>query len=140
MRSAICLSRLVRGLWPDRNPLRRRCDRAEAAITAALLATFSAGVPIAALAAGNWFYAMAAILLLALLLLGAGMAARRALDRRRLGAWEADWSVTGPRWTSRRLLPSPHGAGDGLGTQRPHMGRGAAFAAHRHRQPGAARP
>lgn len=107
---------------------------------AALLAAFSSGVPIAALAAGNWFYAVAAVLLLALLLLGAGRAAHRALDRRRLGAWEADWSVTGPRWTSRRLLPSPHGAGDARGTQRPHMGCGIAFAAHRHRQPGAARP
>jgi hypothetical protein len=28
--------------------------------------------------------------------------AHRVFDRRRLAAWEADWSVTGPRWTSRR--------------------------------------
>jgi hypothetical protein len=27
---------------------------------------------------------------------------RVALDRRRLTAWESAWSVTGPRWTSRR--------------------------------------
>jgi hypothetical protein len=27
---------------------------------------------------------------------------RRALDRRRLAAWESDWALTGPRWTSRR--------------------------------------
>lgn len=24
------------------------------------------------------------------------------LDRRRLARWEADWLVTGPRWTGRR--------------------------------------
>ncbi len=28
--------------------------------------------------------------------------ARLALDRRRLTAWESAWSLTGPRWTSRR--------------------------------------
>jgi hypothetical protein len=27
---------------------------------------------------------------------------RRALDRRRLAAWESAWAMTGPRWTSRR--------------------------------------
>ena len=27
---------------------------------------------------------------------------RLALDRRRLAAWESAWSLTGPRWTSRR--------------------------------------
>jgi len=26
---------------------------------------------------------------------------RLAIDRRRLAAWTADWSLTGPRWTSR---------------------------------------
>lgn len=40
---------------------------------------------------------------------GAGLAltfcywlCRRALDRRRLTAWESAWALTGPRWTSRR--------------------------------------
>ena len=40
---------------------------------------------------------------------GAGMAllicyalCRLALDRRRLSAWESAWSLTGPRWTTRR--------------------------------------
>jgi hypothetical protein len=40
---------------------------------------------------------------------GAGMAltccywlCRRAIDRRRLAAWESAWALTGPRWTSRR--------------------------------------
>jgi hypothetical protein len=27
---------------------------------------------------------------------------RQALDRRRLAAWASEWSVTGPRWTTRR--------------------------------------
>jgi len=27
--------------------------------------------------------------------------ARRALDRRRLVTWEAEWSRTGPQWTGR---------------------------------------
>ena len=27
---------------------------------------------------------------------------RQALDRRRLAAWAGEWSVTGPRWTTRR--------------------------------------
>jgi len=44
------------GLWrelrPDRNPLRRACDRAEAALVAGLLAAFLIGVPLAALFAG----------------------------------------------------------------------------------------
>ncbi len=31
-----------------------------------------------------------------------GLLAHRVLDRRRLAAWEADWRVTGPRWTTRR--------------------------------------
>jgi hypothetical protein len=48
--------RLVRGLWPDRNPLRRRSDRAEAGIVALLLAGLLAGAPGAALAAGSWAY------------------------------------------------------------------------------------
>jgi hypothetical protein len=44
------------GLWPDRNPLRRRCDRVEAAIVAGLVAAFVLGGPLAALAAGRWAY------------------------------------------------------------------------------------
>ena len=30
-----------------------------------------------------------------------GFLARRALDRRRLAAWDAEWSRTGPQWTGR---------------------------------------
>src|SRR5262249_59373791 len=43
----------VRGWWPDRNPLRRRCDRAEAAIVTMLVAVFVAGAPLLGLAAGG---------------------------------------------------------------------------------------
>ncbi len=50
------LRRRLWGLWPDRNPLRRRCDRAEALILAGLVAAFVIGGPLAALAAGRWAY------------------------------------------------------------------------------------
>ena len=36
-----------------------------------------------------------------LVLLVAGTLARRALDRRRLNAWEAEWRASGPRWSGR---------------------------------------
>jgi hypothetical protein len=39
---------------------------------------------------------------LAVTLILAGWLGRRALDRRRLAAWDADWLATGPRWSSRR--------------------------------------
>jgi hypothetical protein len=48
--------RRLRGLWPDRNPLRRRCDRVEAAIVAGLVVAFILGGSLAALAAGRWAY------------------------------------------------------------------------------------
>jgi hypothetical protein len=31
-----------------------------------------------------------------------GVLGRRALDKRRMAAWDADWRATGPRWTARR--------------------------------------
>ena len=43
----------VRGWWPDRNPLRRRCDRAEAALVTLLVAVFVASAPLLALLAGR---------------------------------------------------------------------------------------
>jgi hypothetical protein len=181
--------RWVRGWWPDRNPLRRRCDRAEAALVTVLVAAFVAGAPLLALPAGRWAHdsgprpgharragwhqvpavlrtatirrfapspAMAwarwtapggvphtgrvlapagfaagavvpvwvdaagrlagppaqpgqhdgraladgvvAVLLLAELLCGAGLAARGVADRRRLAAWDAEWRAIGPAW------------------------------------------
>ncbi len=41
---------VVRGLWPDRNPLRRSSDRAEAGIIAGLAAAFLIGAPLIAVA------------------------------------------------------------------------------------------
>jgi hypothetical protein len=39
---------------------------------------------------------------LAILLTVVGLLSRRALDKRRMGAWDADWRATGPRWTARK--------------------------------------
>src|SRR5262245_4217377 len=180
----------LRGWWPDRNPLRRRCDRAQAAIATALVAVFLAGAPLLAPAAGRWAHdsgprtghapparwhqvpavlrtatiqryapspAMAwaewtapggvqrtgrvlapagfaagavvtvwvdaagrlagppaqparhdgraladglvAVLILAELLWGAGLAAHGVMDRRRLAAWDAEWRAIGPTWS-----------------------------------------
>jgi hypothetical protein len=41
------------------------------------------------------------VIALAALLAVIGMRARRVLDKRRMAAWEAEWRVTGPRWTTR---------------------------------------
>ena len=46
--------------------------------------------------------AMVTCLVASLLVLGSSTLARRALDRRRLRAWDAEWRATGPRWTSPR--------------------------------------
>ena len=46
--------------------------------------------------------AVVTVLVTCLLLLGSNALARRALDRRRLRAWDADWQTTGPLWTGRR--------------------------------------
>ena len=43
-----------------------------------------------------------AVAALAVVLIVVGWAARWALDRRRLAAWDAEWLVTGPRWSPRR--------------------------------------
>jgi hypothetical protein len=41
---------------------------------------------------------LVAVLLLAELLWGAGLAAHRVVDRRRLAAWDAAWRAIGPTW------------------------------------------
>lgn len=46
--------------------------------------------------------ALVTCLVTSLLVLGSSTLARRALDRRRLHAWDAEWRVTGPRWSGRR--------------------------------------
>ena len=48
----------VRGLWPDRNPLRRTVDRVEAMIVGGLAAVFLAGAPLTAVAAWHTAYSM----------------------------------------------------------------------------------
>ena len=44
-------ARVARGLWPDRNPLRRSSDRAEAGLVALLVIAFLVGAPLIALIA-----------------------------------------------------------------------------------------
>jgi len=53
------LGRFVRGRRPDRNPLRRACDRAETAVLALLVIAFIAAAPFIALASGGWELARA---------------------------------------------------------------------------------
>jgi hypothetical protein len=192
------LARALRRWWPDRNPLRRCWDRAEAALVAGLVLTFLAGGVLAALFAGRWAYqagqrteqteragwhqvpavllvnaprsaytgygaellpgvrarwtapdgrrqtgevpapggaragtrirvwmdsggrltgppltgrqvaeqavlaAVTAPAMLALLLVLAGALAYRVLNQRRMAAWDAEWRITGPRWSSLR--------------------------------------
>ncbi len=185
---------LVRGLWPDHNPLRRASDRFEAATVACLLVLFLIGAPLLGLLAWQWAagtgarveqaqhaarYRVSAVLLadasyqayawsetsvrarwtapdgtvhtglvdalvgqrrgstvavwtdrsgrvlappirpdqvtsqailaavvaplvLGIVLISAGALTRRALDRHRMAAWDADWRVTGPQWSRLR--------------------------------------
>ncbi len=52
-------ARAVRGLWPDRNPLRRTMDRVEAVVVGGLVVTFLAGAPLAAVTVGHFAYSTA---------------------------------------------------------------------------------
>jgi hypothetical protein len=54
------LVRLLRRWRPDRNPLRRGLDRAEAFALALLLAAFLAGAPLLGQAVGQWAYTTSA--------------------------------------------------------------------------------
>jgi hypothetical protein len=54
------LGRWWRGWRPDRNPVRRRSDRAETLILGVLVAACLAGTPLAAHAAASWTYATSA--------------------------------------------------------------------------------
>ena len=49
-------ARVIRGLWPDRNPLRRAHDRVEAVVVGVLVIAFLAGVPLAIFTAGRLAY------------------------------------------------------------------------------------
>jgi hypothetical protein len=41
------------------------------------------------------------VIVLAILLAITGMLARRALDKRRMAAWDAEWRAIRPHWTTR---------------------------------------
>jgi hypothetical protein len=49
----------------------------------------------------TYFAAVFGVITLATLLIISGMLARRALDKRRMAAWDTEWRATGPRWTTR---------------------------------------
>ncbi len=51
-------ARVIRGLWPDRNPLRRAVDRAEAAVVAGLAVALVVVAPLTAFAAGHVAYSI----------------------------------------------------------------------------------
>ena len=61
------------------------------------------GVPVqrADVAIREALAALAVAVLAAAAVAVTGFLARRALDRRRLAAWDAEWSRTGPQWTGR---------------------------------------
>lgn len=42
-----------------------------------------------------------AVVAIGVFLIGVGALTHRALDKRRMAAWDADWRATGPRWTTR---------------------------------------
>jgi hypothetical protein len=42
-----------------------------------------------------------AVMALAALLWGAGLAVHVAADRRRMAAWDEEWRATGPKWSRR---------------------------------------
>jgi hypothetical protein len=54
------ITRVVRGLWPDRNPLRRTLDRVEGALVGRVAIAFLAGAPFAAAAAWQATYSYGA--------------------------------------------------------------------------------
>jgi hypothetical protein len=66
------------------------------------------GIPVqpADVAARTILAALAAVAIIAALAAGAGLLAHWTLERRRLAAWDAAWSQTGPQWTGQRL-PAP---------------------------------
>jgi len=100
----------------DRNPLRRRIDRVEAAVVAGLIAVFLISAPVLGAAAGTprpplrhsqvqahtalaeWLTA----LVLGLLLCLAVGVERVLFARRRLADWNRAWRVIEPRWTRQR--------------------------------------
>jgi len=127
-RGAVRRSRWARWLGRDGNPLRRGTDRADTAVWLLGTILMLTAVPAAGIAAGTWaehlalgyartqataldrsqltgdvFFAVSlAMLMAAFAVLGAGVLAHRALQRRRMRAWDAEWSAVAPLWTRPR--------------------------------------
>jgi len=116
------LARWTRWLGFDRNPLRRRTDRIEAVLRLVTMILLLA--PAGAHAGSTvkvWVDASGAVtgpppdprviagdvtmsvivtgLIASMLVLGSNALARRALDRQRMRAWDAEWRAAGPQWT-----------------------------------------
>jgi hypothetical protein len=47
------------------------------------------------------FDAALSVVALGVFFIGVGALTHRALDKRRMAAWDAEWQATGPRWTTR---------------------------------------
>ena len=118
----------ARWLGCDRNPLRRGTDRAETVIGLLGVLLLLTVVPAAGFEAGWWaervtlggapaqaaavsrgqltggvFLAVIVAMFAATFaLLGAGALARRALQRRRMKAWDTEWRTVAPLWTRPR--------------------------------------
>lgn len=60
MKQSRWVGRKVRGMRPDRNPLRRRADRIEAFIFGGLIVAAVAGTPVVAVTTSHWAHAAAA--------------------------------------------------------------------------------
>lgn len=127
-RRAVPRSRWARWLGCDGNPLRRGTDPAETAIWLLGAVLMLTAVPAAGIAAGTWaehlalrharaqatalgrsqvtsdvFLAVSLVMLAAAFaVLGAGVLAHRALQRRRMRAWDAEWHAVAPLWTGPR--------------------------------------
>lgn len=107
----------LRGRRPDRNPLRRASDRAEAVVVAGLAVALLVGVPLAALSAGRWSYdagvraqhAQAAWRQVPAVLLAAANRAPAGPGSSSLRPAPASWTAPdGVQWTGR--IPAPMGA------------------------------
>ncbi len=127
-RGAVPRSRWARWLGCDGNPLRRGTDRAETAVRLLGAVLMLTAVPAAGITAGTWaehlalgharaqvtalgrsqvtgdvFLAVSLVMLAAAFaVLGAGVLAHRALQRRRMRAWDAEWRAVAALWTRPR--------------------------------------
>lgn len=118
-------SRTAGRLGFDHNPLRRRTDRLESAIRLLAAAVMPIAVPAVGVAAGQaaehravsqaaaplgrnqvigevFFAVTLGMLAAAFALLAIAWLIRRALQRRRMDVWDAEWRAVAPRWTGYR--------------------------------------